>query len=417
MSNKELVKSLNLQYRMGRPSNSAAEAGVVWRSFDSWFAWGEIKYPSSGYQLNETADFAKKLFGATRKDQEKQTLPASIINLNISSNKHGVALFRAWNNSVDVFGPASGIVFSSCAVDRALRCSYLTDGASDERTNAGCGRSYLHKVRSEDADACRLDGLMFLSANENVATHRDMTLSVNGSDPTGPTASGAEAELLFNRKNPLAGVNICEGKTKDELNQRIVEQDMREEYSDLPGLRSNLTKGCRDFLDRYSWPSDVLFKGSPPFFESPGYYGTLGEANRTRPRPQLKQMLRWQSLLATSTWSATLGFTPDRFNEWIYNELVIDAATIDGVIKGDDDRCKGGIAALVCVCGEHDHFFVDEVGRCMHVTFMFELAYPGVAVPPLIWIDLKNSSAPFGTSCDKPDVCGSGKNHSRIDEG
>lgn len=399
---------------MGRPSNSAAEAGVVWRSFDSWLF---NRSSSIGYQVNETTDFAKKLFGATRKDQEQQTLPASIINLNISSNKHGVALFRAWNSSEGVFGPASGIVFSSCAVDRALRCSYLNDGSTDERTNAGCGRSYLHNVRIKDADACRLDGLMFLPANENLATHRDMTLRVHGSDPIGLTASGAEAELLFNRKNPLAGVKIREGKTKEELNKRIVEQDMRKEYSDLPDLRSNLTKGCRDFLDRFSWPSEVVFKGSPPFFECPGYYGTLDYANRTRPRPQLKQMLRWQSLLATSTWSATLGFTPDRFNEWLYNELVIDAPTIDGMIKGEDGRCKGGIAALVRICGEHDPFFVDEVGRCMNLTSMFELAYPGVAVPPLIWIDLKNSSAPFGTSCDKPDVCGSGKKHFRVDEG
>ena len=53
----------------------------------------------------------------------------------------------------------------------------------------------------------------------------------------------------------------------------------------------------------------------------------------------------------------------------------------------------------------------------MNITFMFELAYPGVAVPPLIWIDLKNSSAPFGTSCDNTDVCGSGKKQFRINEG
>ena len=69
---------------------------------------------------------------------------------------------------------------------------------------------------------------MFLSANENFATHKNMTLSIDGSNQAGPTASGAEGELLFNRKNPLVGVDIREGKTNEELNQRIVEQDMWE---------------------------------------------------------------------------------------------------------------------------------------------------------------------------------------------
>src|SRR5210317_1710214 len=148
-SPQDLIKDLNNRYKTGKPSNDASEAGVAWRSFDSFADITHLGLPTENYKTTEDVQTAKKMFGGTASHPEN--LPASIINNDLSSsNEFGINLFRSWslalhpfqNETIEraVFGPPAGVVYSPCAVDKALKCSYIGSADTDYRVNAGCGR-------------------------------------------------------------------------------------------------------------------------------------------------------------------------------------------------------------------------------------------------------------------------------------
>ena len=194
---------------------------------------------------------------------------------------------------------------------------------------------------------------------------------------------------------------------KSEFYDRLKSSDLQEQYHNLAEFR-NLTSSCRAVFDLMKKHPNHF----PPFFESPGYYGTLSDTSkRTKPEQQLKDMLQWQSLLGTASWNHNTGSTPwnpDEIDQ-LYNELALD---VDAVNELEDDKCQA-IEALVKVCGEHDPFYVDNAdgsSRCIDFEHLFKLAFPKIDVPPIIWIDLNNTDEPFSLSCDKAvSTCGEDK--------
>ena len=194
---------------------------------------------------------------------------------------------------------------------------------------------------------------------------------------------------------------------KSEFYDRLQSSELEEQYYNLPEFRSNLTSSCRAVLDAFKkYPHSIN-----PFFESPGYYGSLDASTRTQPKQQLKDMLQWQSLLGTASWNVKYGSTPlnpDEVDQF-YNELALDVDVVDRL--EDDDECQA-IEAIVKVCGEHDPFYVDNADgsrRCIDYEHLFKLAFPKIDIPPVIWIDLNNTEEPFSLSCDKMVTCGGDK--------
>jgi len=171
-SPQELIKDLNNRYTYGKPSNDASETGVAWRSFDSFYDVTNYGPPTKNYKITEDVHTAKKMFGGTAVHPEN--LPASIINNDLSSsNEYGINLFRSWSiaaypyqNSTmikRVYGPPAGIVYSPCAIDKALKCSYVQSADTDARVNAGCGRLDIDGLNYSNyfnLDACSKDDLL-----------------------------------------------------------------------------------------------------------------------------------------------------------------------------------------------------------------------------------------------------------------
>ena len=419
-SPQELIKDLNNRYKYGKPSNDASETGVAWRSFDSFADVTHDGLPTKHYKITEDVQTAKKMFGGTAAHPEN--LPASIINNDLSSsNEYGINLFRSWGlpvhpyqNSTMVrvlFGPPAGIVYSPCAVDKALKCSYVQSADTDDRVNAGCGRldvAGLNYSNYFDLDACSKDDLLYLSSAANTVNHEVITLQVDTNNTSKDlTGDGAEIELLFNRLlNPRLTVNFGNDTIKSEFYDRLKSSDLEDQYHNLAEFR-NLTSSCRAVFDKMK-----KFPDLPPFFESPGYYGSLDASTRTQPKQQLKDMLQWQSLLGTASWNQNTGSTPWNPAEidQLYNELALDVDAVDQL--EDDDECQA-IEALVKVCGEHDPFYVDNAdgsSRCIDYEHLFKLAFPKIDVPPIIWLDLNNTDEPFSMSCDKVvSTCGEDK--------
>lgn len=195
--------------------------------------------------------------------------------------------------------------------------------------------------------------------------------------------------------------------------ERLANSDLHKAYAALPQFRTNLSDTCRAMFDGYGAEIDknpAMANNVPKihFFESRGYYESITSSKRTQPKQQLTEMLNWQSLLQTATWNQFMGYFDVNASriDALYNELAIDADTIHKIEDGHDGQCDHAIEALVRVCGAHDPFYLDEVGTCVNITRMHELAFPDTATPPLIWMDLENTEKPFSLTCDKEDVCG-----------
>ena len=95
-SPQHLVEDLNNRYKYGKPSNDASEAGVAWRSFDSFTDVTNYGPPTENYKITEDIQTAKKMFGGTA--VHPKNLASSIINNDLSSsNGYGINLFRSWS--------------------------------------------------------------------------------------------------------------------------------------------------------------------------------------------------------------------------------------------------------------------------------------------------------------------------------
>ena len=82
-------------------------------------------------------------------------------------------IFETWRND---FGPAAGIVWLPCAIEKNTRCMWSTDGASDSKPST-CGRqnpdpsSFFGIVMTQ----CGATGPI-LSAEDNPITNHTVTI-------------------------------------------------------------------------------------------------------------------------------------------------------------------------------------------------------------------------------------------------
>jgi len=173
------------------------------------------------------------------------------------------------------------------------------------------------------------------------------------------------------------------------------------------------------------------------WFEGPGYYGQFDDDSVTPPRNELKQMMEanLKYFGANRDYSEMLLEYQITYS---YNEWAIDA---EGMKRLEEDRtlfstesssqdslnfegydsegtCGAAIKALVLICGDQDDpFYYGKPGQCLDFAEVYKKNYGSADTPPVVYMNRKNLTHPFSSTCDIEISCGVEKigNESKTD--
>ncbi len=171
-----MVDDLNERYANGKPSDDYGEIGIVLRIIDGVCQTNDVLNIES---LSRTCDYdmanapPSRFFEGTV--DKPDNLPSASYNEMISSPKESkfgdkIALFDGWNAD---YGPAAGLVWFPCALEKNTRCMFPADGDSDRRPLT-CGRRVFANTTDMSGPECTacLSVNNTLSAEENTVDGR-----------------------------------------------------------------------------------------------------------------------------------------------------------------------------------------------------------------------------------------------------
>ena len=76
-------------------------------------------------------------------------------------------------------------------------------------------------------------------------------------------------------------------------------------------------------------------------------------------------------------------------------------------VDENDGTCGAAIEALVLICGDQDDsFYYGEPGTCMDFPELYKQIYGTDAAPEVVYVNRKNFTHPFSSTCDIEISCG-----------
>lgn len=256
-------------------------------------------------------------------------------------------------------------------------------------------------------------------------------------------ASSYEIELLFNR---------AKGKTVDTTFEASGDITRFKTISPTcEQCKSNLLESLKELFSAQQQINvtepeieDLAFLGfyldfvqyEYRWFEGPGYYGQFADDSVTPPRNELKQMMEanLKYFGANRNYSEMVYEYQSGYS---YNEWAIDA---EGMKRLEEDRtlfstessdslnfegydsegtCGAAIKALVLICGDQqdDPFYYGKPGQCLDFAEVYKKNYGSADTPPVVYMNRKNLTHPFSSTCDIEISCGVEKigNESKTD--
>lgn len=349
-------------------------------------------------------------------------LPSASYNKMINSPKSKEygdemsGIFEVWSND---FGPAAGIVWFPCAIEKNTRCMWSTDGSSDSRPST-CGRfdpdpsDFFGIIMAlEGCNECGATNGPILLAEDNPITNRTVgrydDLPTTNNDPT-----SLQIELLYNRQSNITSGNVYETdgsmtKVKERSNNscELCKSSIRE--AGAGKLTENETNQI--FTKLFT-----LFELK--WYEGLGYYNTLDQEDTwslIQPRNELKEMTQAQA----AHFGINREYSDETdYGEVYYNEWAIDTA---GMLQLEEDRsstlnfegydaegeCGAAIKALVLICGDQDDpFYYAEPGQCLDFAEVYKTNFETEDIPPVVYLNKKNITHPFSATCDVEISCG-----------
>jgi len=429
------VDDLNERYRSGQPSNDYAKAGIFLRMIDGIC---NPALPDCDYNIANSPPgivFAGTVEGSTK----KPNLPVSLKNDMFDtpkSKEYGdqIAIFQPWVYApppmqFSPYGPAAGYIYFSCAAEKATRCMWPTDGGSDKR-NLTCSRKdNNHNVG--DLRVMSYDGCMDCVVDENpvlLAVDNPITNHAVGrfddmpNDRTNTTS--LQIELLYNRASNMTFGNVFETSGNlTQMKERKLSSSCdlcKSTFKEVLLSAMNLTNEAALDLMEESFNLNYVFY-EVKWYEGPGYYSILDQEDSSsliQPRNELKEMMEAQA----THFGVNREYSADALLLSLsWNEFAIDGDTMHNLessrdysstlnlegVDENDGTCGAAIKALVLICGEQDDpFYYEKPGTCINLPELYKQHYGTDEAPEVVYMNRKNFTHPFATSCDIEISCG-----------
>ena len=323
------------------------------------------------------------------------------------------------------------------------RCMWPIDSDSDGRP-LECGRYPFEKINRmlgfqiSDFLSCVECFDSVLPAKDNTVNGR--TIHYMDDLPTEANLTSYEIELLFNRHS---------GKSmKDNMDKNAdkVQANLNDNCQSCKSVfrqnENKLSKGTLDHCAYYGFSCadavfNQLFVYGMRFYEGLGYYDIVPENGEVKiePRNELKEMLEvqtayfglnhnysdfplffcptgpaWNEVDVDANGMNNLETDREMFTARSGDEA--DASALDYEGKDENGKCGASFKVLVLVCGggdQQDPFFYGEPGNCLDAdTFasVYKENFKTAAAPPVVYLNLKNFTHPFSSSCDVKPSCG-----------